>query len=180
MVRKVYIAIFLPLFIVHHLLSSGSGPEQLPSQGSRWTLLPHNRSSGSAQRMYYKYNGTYLSQYIEDFIEFYRKINEKNKKYIEISMALVNLKYDFELLIDQSFAAIKSSQGLRYEYIGLNRKKIITPGVDIRLVIKCDENEFIFSKQYKDMKDTKYAEIIWEDVKQYTDVKEKKEANNET
>ena len=48
----------------------------------------------------YKYNGTYLSQYIEDFIEFYRKINEKNKKYIEISMALVNLKYDFELLID--------------------------------------------------------------------------------
>lgn len=128
----------------------------------------------------YKYNGTYLSQYIEDFIEFYRKINEKNKKYIEISNALVNLKYDFELLIDQSFAAIKSSQGLRYEYIGLNRKKIITPGVDIRIVIKCDENEFIFSKQYKDMKDTKYAEIIWEDVKQYTDVKEKKEANNET
>lgn len=47
-------------------------------------------------------------------------------------------------------------------------------------MIKCDENEFIFSKQYKDMKDTKYAEIIWEDVKQYTDVKEKKEANNET
>lgn len=128
----------------------------------------------------YKYNGTYLIQYIEDFIEFYRKINEKNKKYIEISMALVNLKYDFELLIDQSFAVIKSSQGLRYEYIGLNRKKIITPGVDIRLVIKCDENEFIFSKQYKDMKDTKYAEIIWEDVKQYTDVKEKKETNNET
>ena len=60
------------------------------------------------------------------------------------------------------------------------RDRIITPGVDIRLVIKCDENEFIFSKQYKDMKDTKYAEIIWKDVKQYTDVKEKKEANNET
>lgn len=37
----------------------------------------------------YKYNGTYLSQYIEDFIEFYRKINEKNKNILRLAWLLL-------------------------------------------------------------------------------------------
>ena len=37
----------------------------------------------------YKYNGTYLGQYIDDFITTIHKLKMKNEKYNEIFMALV-------------------------------------------------------------------------------------------
>lgn len=58
----------------------------------------------------YKYNGTYLGQYIDDFITTIQKLKMKNEKYNEIFMTLIGLGYRFEVLIDQVFFASYSKQ----------------------------------------------------------------------
>lgn len=51
----------------------------------------------------YKYNATYLSQYIDDFLKMSHMLKRKDEIYNKIFDSLMALGYRFEILIDQVY-----------------------------------------------------------------------------
>lgn len=128
----------------------------------------------------YKYNGTYLAQYIEDFITTIQKLKIKNEKYNEIFMTLIGLGYKFEVLIDQVFFAsffLKSE--IKCEYIGLIKEKIMSKKIELRMTLISDDKEYVFCKEYSDFEDEKLLENIRKDIRKYIRVKKIKRSNDE-
>lgn len=128
----------------------------------------------------YKYNGTYLSQYIDDYIKMVQMLKKKNERYNEIFMALIKSGYEFELLIDQVFFAI-FSQNLKAEckYIGLIKEKIASQKIELRMTLISDEKEKIFCKEYSDFEDEKLVKNIQNDINKYTKSKLVRRSNDE-
>jgi len=127
----------------------------------------------------YKYNGTYLGQYIDDFITTIHKLKMKNEKYNEIFMALVGLGYGFEVIIDQVFLASFSLKAeIEREYIGLVKEKIMSNKLEMRITLVSDEKEYIFCKEYSDFEDEKLIENIRKDIKKYIRVKKIRRSND--
>lgn len=127
----------------------------------------------------YKYNGTYLGQYIDDFITTIHKLKMKNEKYNEIFMALVGLGYGFEVIIDQVFwASFSLKAEIEREYIGLVKEKIMSNKLEMRITLVSDEKEYIFCKEYSDFEDEKLIENIRKDIKKYIRVKKIRRSND--
>ena len=127
----------------------------------------------------YKYNGTYLGQYIDDFITTIHKLKMKNEKYNEIFMALVGLGYGFEVLIDQVFfASFSLRTEIEREYIGLIKEKIMSKKIEMRITLISDEKEYVFCKEYSDFEDEKLIENIRKDIKKYIRVKKIRRSND--
>lgn len=128
----------------------------------------------------YKYNGTYLSQYIDDYIKTMQILKRKNEKYNEIFMALIGLGYKFELLIDQVFFAIFSlNSEIQREYVGLIKEKITSQKIELRMTLISGEKEYIFRKEYSDFEDEKLIKDIQNDIKKYTRAKKIRRSNDE-
>ncbi len=127
----------------------------------------------------YKYNGTYLGQYIDDFIATMHKIKLKNEKYNEIFMALIGLGYKFEVLIDQVFfASFSLTTEVERKYIGLTKDKIMSEKLELRITLILDEKEYVFCKEYSDFKDEKLIENIRKDIKKYLKIKKFRRLND--
>lgn len=127
----------------------------------------------------YKYNGTYLEQYISDFMQVYKKLKSKNEKYEEIFIALLDLKKSFELLIDQSFCVSHLlNLKLKSGYISINKAKITSSGIEIKVKMELENKEYVFCKAYENFCENKLSEKISSDVREYIEMK--MEGNNET
>ena len=121
----------------------------------------------------YKYNGTYLGQYTDDFITTVLKLKMKSEKYNEIFITLIELGYSFEVLIDQVFfASFSSKSEFEHEYIGLIKEKIMSKKIELRFTLILDGKEYIFCKEYSDFEDDKLVENIRKDFREYISVKE--------
>lgn len=128
----------------------------------------------------YKYNGTYLSQYIDDFLNMSRKLKQKNEKYNEIFTMLKRLGYQFELLIDQVyFACFSLKSEIRHEYVGINKEKIMSKKIEVKMTLISSEKEYIFCKEYTDFRDEKLVENIQRDIKKYAGIKKIRRTNDE-
>ena len=120
----------------------------------------------------YKYNGTYLVQYIDDFIETIMMLKKKNEKYINIIGNLVTLGYNFEVLFDQVyFVRFLSKKQLEQEYIGLKKDKIMSKKIESRMTLFWEEKEYVFSKVYKALQDDRLIDNIRKDIKSYIKLK---------
>lgn len=126
----------------------------------------------------YKYNGTYLDQYINDFMEVCQMIKKKDEKYHEIATKLNDIDLSFELTIDQVFFAncpLEAKKKYEHYYIGMNKDRIIRKEIGIRMEFEFDEVEYIFSKEYEYFKENKLADRIHEEVKSFMKMKKIKE-----
>lgn len=116
----------------------------------------------------YKYNGTYLSQYVEDYINTSQWLKRKNEKYVEILMEIMTLGCDFVLLLDQIYYAhslSKEKDGVKsieneIHYIKINKEKIISPQIEVKITIIQNETEYTISKVYADFEDKELAKSI--------------------
>lgn len=124
----------------------------------------------------YKYNGTYLSQYVADFISVNGWIKRKNQKYAEIVMRILDLGYDFSLLLDQVYYAhsLPKSDNEIY-YIGINKDKIVNKKIEVKVTILLDGIEYAFCKEYGDYAKEGLAETICNDIEDYIELKSGKE-----
>ena len=119
----------------------------------------------------YKYNGTYLSQYVDDFQNVYRKLKEKKEKYVEIYIGLFALLQNFELVIDRVFYAVNdfpSKVGI--EYIGIDKNRIISASVEVQITIKYEKNQYMFCKEYENFEDG-LLERVCNDIKNFMNIK---------
>lgn len=129
----------------------------------------------------YKYNGTYLEQYVSDFIYVYQMLRNKNEKYHKVFKALISLGQNFELLIDQSYFALFSlNSEKKCEYIGINTTKIASSNIEIRVKLESENKEYIFCKEYEDIENSNLPEKIFSDIKKYVMMKKVRRAGNET
>ena len=129
----------------------------------------------------YHYNGTYLSQYVDDFIQVYQVLRRKNKKYIAIYTKLISIGLYFDLIIDRVFcASFNSTSEVEYHYIGIDKNKIASKSIEIRISFESDNKEYIFCKEYDDFEEGTLLETVYKDVKKFKSIKKLRRINNET
>lgn len=127
----------------------------------------------------YKYNGTYLSQYAKDFISTTQMIKKKNEKYNEILKALIELEFQFKLLIDQVFLATFFDSKIEYGYITINKDNIISKKIELKITISFGNKEYIYCKEYDDFEDENLIGTIQRDIKKYIKHKNDGRTNDE-
>lgn len=128
----------------------------------------------------YKYNGTYLSQYVEDFMQVYRMLQKKNEIYHQIFSAIKGIGCSFKLEIDQMFIVdFKMESDAEIQYIGMNKDKIVSKDIEIKIEFKMVENAFVFCKGYKEFEDDDLVHTIFSDINNYIETKEDRRAFNE-
>ncbi|PWL52534.1 MAG: hypothetical protein DBY38_10385 [Clostridium cadaveris] len=128
----------------------------------------------------YKYNGTYLNQYISNFKKVYYALKNKNIIYNKIFMELTGLGKEFELVIDDVYKGVYSLINVRdSEYIGYNQNKIIDDSVEIKLKIKNGEEEYLFCRSYWNLENHILDKVL-KDVEIYLKAKGLWRINNET
>lgn len=111
----------------------------------------------------YKYNGTYLGQYIADFECVYESLKLKKDKYMDIFITVYQIclrkedekseeKFDFEVYIDGTFKGAYINGRIENGYIVLNKDKITNDSVEVKIVCIVDKNnikkEYTFCKEY--------------------------------
>lgn len=128
----------------------------------------------------YKYNGTYLSQYIDDFKVTYYALNYKNDKYDRILMKLIGLRRSFELCIDGVYKAEFSlNDNIEIKYLEFSKNKIISESIDVKVTIKHIEDEYLFCKEYWNLEDH-LSERVLKDVKAFIKMKKIRRITNGT
>lgn len=131
----------------------------------------------------YKYNGTYLSQYVDDFISTSQWLKKKNEKYAEILMKITDLGYFFILLFDQVYYAHllpKEKDGEKYveseiHYARINKEKIINKKIEVSVTIIRADKEYTICKEYADFEVDNLAETICDNIKKYINLREEEE-----
>lgn len=94
----------------------------------------------------YKYNSTFLNQYISDFKEMHSKLRDKQTIYLSIFTMLLRMNVDFELSIDNTFYATRSE----IEYLGIDKEKIIKNLIEVKVSFR---EKFTFCKEYDYLND---------------------------
>lgn len=124
----------------------------------------------------YKYNSTYLRQYVDDFLQVSQMLQKKNKVYHEIFRELLLTGESFKLMIDRMFLAEYSSESKKSgsEYTSINKSRIIEEEVEIRIKYNSDDNEYIFCQVYDDYEKVEIAHTIREDFERFVSRKEEK------
>ena len=127
----------------------------------------------------YKYNGTYLKQFVDDFLQFIRKLKMRKDKYRAIWNALKSTGKNFELTIDRMFYARYPLQvdEEEYYYIAVNEDFLQQKEIEIRIKYKSVRNEYIFCKAYLEWGDKEENAIknIREEFEKFVDTKENRE-----
>ncbi len=131
----------------------------------------------------YKYNGTYLKRFVDDFLLFIQKLRKRNEKYHEVWNALKNLGKEFELTIDGMFYARYPLQEDEkgYFYIAMNENFLEQKKIEIRINYRNTKNEYIFCKTYSEWEDEDKEEVknICKEFVKFVDTKEKWEKESE-
>ena len=127
----------------------------------------------------YKYNGTYLKQFVDDFLQFAQKLRKREKKYLAIFNELKSTGKNFELTIDRMFYARYPLQvdEEEYYYIAVNEDFLQQKEIEIRIKYKSVRNEYIFCKAYLEWGDKEENAIknIREEFEKFVDTKENQE-----
>ena len=108
----------------------------------------------------YKYNGTYLNQYIKEFEEVTEGLKKKSEVYdqiyIKILDILVKLKLkteiNVEIIIDKSYCAhIHSNPYFSYrEYVLMDRTKILKEAIDFSVELtNINGDSYFYCKEYE-------------------------------
>ena len=127
----------------------------------------------------YKYNGTYLKQFVDDFLQFIRKLKRRKDKYLAIFNELKSTRKNFELTIDRMFYARYPLQvdEEEYYYIAVNEDFLQQKEIEIRIKYKSVGNEYIFCKAYSEWGDKEENAIknIRKEFEKFVDTKENQE-----
>ena len=127
----------------------------------------------------YKYNGTYLKQFVDDFLQFAQELRKREKKYLAIFNELKSTGKNFELTIDRMFHARYPLQGDEREtyYIAVNEDFLQQKEIEIRIKYKSVRSEYIFCKRYSEWGDKEENAIknIREEFQKFVDTKENQE-----
>lgn len=122
----------------------------------------------------YKYNGTYLNQYIDDFKIVYKMLKKKKKIHGEIFCGLIRITQNFELTTDRTFFTKflleDSVPKGRSEYIGIDKNKIISNYIEVKITIMSKNDEYVFCKQYN-IFEIELLEKLCNDVKEIISMK---------
>ena len=109
----------------------------------------------------YKYNSTYLTQYINDFIDVREWLKKKMYCYAKILMELDLLRYQYTLFLDQfhySYYQIKEKDGKTEEerdtkYERIVKNKIARKEIEVKVTIALDNREYMICKIYDDFEE---------------------------
>ena len=106
----------------------------------------------------YKYNGTYLSQYINEFKIIYHELREKKKVYDIIINKLNGIRLPFELILDDMYSFDTDNKKLKFTNFEIN--KITSKSINAKVTIKYGENKYLFCNDYKNENEQIADEIV--------------------
>lgn len=137
----------------------------------------------------YKYNGTYLPEYINDFIMFKDSVNDKIDIYLQLHSKIKKIKEmkNYTLILDNTYRIHQYNQNKNNfmgenPYFNIDIPKIISDTIYVHFVIEVKKNNLLFykeydKKKYKGNNDKIYNQIV-EDVKSFVE-KSLEEKENE-
>lgn len=105
----------------------------------------------------YKYNGTYLKQYIGEFEKTCLSLPNKDKKYKKITtkiLIMANKCDTVDVMVDNVFHGYCSylNNNLKEnKYIAFDRDKMINNSIEIRIIFGKNNEEYVFHKKYDDI-----------------------------
>lgn len=129
----------------------------------------------------YKYNSTYLTQYINDFIDVREWLTKKLICYNTILMELDLLRYQYRVSIDQfyySYYLIKDEKGEPVEkretiFEKIVKDKIARKAIEVKVTIILDAKEYMICKIYDNFEEKELEKTICKNIKEYIEMKEK-------
>ena len=115
----------------------------------------------------YKYNGTYLQEYVNDFCDVIEKLKKKNNIYSAISSKIKFInRIDYELYMDNSYQYTitkeydLSRRRLEEGYYAFDSEKIKSDNIEITLYLKISNGKkYLFSRKYN-LSEENYIEKI--------------------
>lgn len=128
----------------------------------------------------YKYNGTYLPEYINDFIVFKDNASDKVDLYLELHSKIKKIIEieNYTLTLDNTYRIHKDNQNEKNlteqnHYFNIDIPKIIRDTIYVHFVIEVKKNNLLFYKEYKK---NEYNQIV-EDIKSFVEksLEEKKD-----
>lgn len=132
----------------------------------------------------YKYNGTYLNQYVNDFIDTLQCLKNKVEVYKKILLEIGCTGLDYILLIDQiyyahSFTKVDeegmTSKEIDIHYVKINKEELLNKKIKIKTIIVREGKEYLIYKEYADYQDEKLTINILQDIKEYIVLQEGEE-----
>lgn len=100
----------------------------------------------------YRYNGTYLSNYIEEIREVRDALQGKHGKYSLIFEDLCSLHQEFEVEMDNTYGGSykigKRTKKGKGGYIGINKEKIKSQNIEISIRFLRNDKVFLHYKKY--------------------------------
>lgn len=132
----------------------------------------------------YKYNGTYLNQYVNEFIDIIQWLKNKVEIYKKILIEIGCLGSDYILLIDQvyyahSFTKVDeegiTSKEIDIQYVKIDKEKIMNKKIEVKTIIIREEEEYLIYKEYADYQDENLTKNICKDIKGHIVLKEGEE-----
>lgn len=98
----------------------------------------------------YKYNSTYLDQYIDDFISLQKSIVIKNEVYIKIAKELRKQKDIQKCIFDNSCCFIYKDNDIEsYNYFSIDSKRINSFQIEIEIYFEKENGTKCFCRCYK-------------------------------
>lgn len=133
----------------------------------------------------YKYNSTYLTQYINDFIDVREWLKKKMDCYTKILMELDLLRYQYTLFLDQfhySYYLIKEKDGKTEEerntkYERIVKDKIARKTIEVKVTIILDNKDYMICKIYDNFEEKELEKTICKNIKEYIEMKEKENSS---
>lgn len=115
----------------------------------------------------YKYNGTFLSQYVGDFKDMCKSLQFKNEKYNDIFKELKTIKQSFELRLDGSyFAKYRTMDNIEEGYIEIDKNKVTSDVIEVRILFENDVKKYVYYKIYP-VKDKDLPLKVCEEVESF-------------
>ncbi len=100
----------------------------------------------------YKYNSTFLSEYLDDYLDFKRYAKLKMKIYIKIKDNIINMNIpdSYTLTLDNTYQVVQDKVK-KNEVIFLNPefKKIKSDKIHVYFIKNTSSNEELFYKEYR-------------------------------
>lgn len=125
----------------------------------------------------YKYNGTYLDQYIDEFEKICISLPSKKKKYEKVvdGIILVGKQCDvIDIMVDNVFHGYHSKLDdilKKQQYVAFDKEKITSNSIEVRAMFVKGNEEYIFHKKYDDI-ENKLLVRICKDVNIFLELKE--------
>lgn len=119
----------------------------------------------------YKYNGTYLQEYVNDFCDVIEKLKKKNNIYLSILRKINSIIIigDLEINIDNTYK-FKNSQTLiprEHGYYALDIEKIKNNDVEISIYLRNNNGRTYLLSQKYNLSDENFIEKIKDDVSKF-------------